>query len=105
VDGHGLGGLTVAAYDKGGNRQKNLGQATTDDQGYFAIKLEKLPSDSPKSVFMRASKGSRVVPSNDVVLTPKAGESKHIEIIVGEKEKDPKRGKSTAKKTDPAKPE
>jgi len=102
ADGHGLGGLTVAAYDQGGSSLKDLGQATTDDQGSFAIKLEKLPADSSKSVFMRASKGSRVLPSNDVVLTPKAGEFKHIEIIVGEKGKG---GKSSTKKTGPAKVE
>jgi hypothetical protein len=105
-DGRGIGGLTVAAYDREGNKHKELGQATTDDQGHFAIKVEKFPAEPPKQVFMRASKGTRVLPSNDVVLTPKAGVSERIEIIIGEREKDPKDGgdkppdKPTDKPTD-----
>jgi len=89
-DGRGVGGLTVAAYDKQGNLYKTLGRAMTDDQGHFAIKVDKLPDDVPKQVFMRASKGSRVLPSNDVVLTPKSGASERVEIIIGERERDPK---------------
>jgi hypothetical protein len=88
ASGHGIGGLTVAADDGEGYKHKKLGQATTDDQGHFANKIEKFPP--LKQVFMRASKGTRVLRSNDVFLPPKAAVSERIELIISEREKDSK---------------
>jgi hypothetical protein len=81
-DGRGLEGLTVAAYDKQENRVKELGQATTDEKGYFSITVEKLPENPPRQVLMRAAKRKRLLPSTDVTVSPEPGGVERIEIIV-----------------------
>jgi hypothetical protein len=91
-EGRGLEGLTVAAYDKQENRIKELGQATTNSDGHFTITVDKLPEEPPNQVFIRASKGQTVLPSNEVILAPRPGLSERVEIVVGEREKDPKQG-------------
>lgn len=90
LDRAGLAGLTVAAYDKQENRLKEFGQATTDERGYFTITVEELPEKLPKQVFMRASKGKILLPSNEVSLSPEPGGVERVEIILRANEKDPK---------------
>ncbi len=99
-DGRGIEGLTVAAYDKQENQIKELGHATTDEKGYFSITVEKLPEKPPKQVFMRAALRRTLLPSNDVTVSPEPGGVERIEIIVREKEKEPKPDKPTDKTPD-----
>jgi hypothetical protein len=89
-DGRGIEGLTVAAYDKQENQVKELGQGTTDEKGYFSITVEKLPEKPPKQVLMRAALRKTLLPSNEVTVSPEPGGVDRIEIIVREKEKEPK---------------
>ena len=105
-DGRGLEGLTVAAYDKQENRVTELGQATTNEKGYFSITVEKLPEKPPKQVLMRAADGKTLLPSNEVSVSPEPGGVERIEIIVRVKEKEPKPDKGPDKPTDktPEKP-
>jgi hypothetical protein len=91
-EGRALEGLTVAAHDRQENRIKELGQATTNSEGYFTITVDKLPEDPPKQVFIRASKGRTLLPSNEVMLSPRPGMSERVEIVVSERERDPKQG-------------
>ncbi len=85
VEGATIDGLNVAAYDKDGNIHKDLGKATTDKRGFFSIKVERLPQKPPKVVFMRASKGSRLLDSKEVRLTPEAGSSERVVIVLTER--------------------
>src|SRR5215204_2101240 len=66
-------GLTVAIYDSKEMKIREFGQSTTDDRGHFSIKAEKRPDDLAVPVFVRASKGTRVLPSNEVRLEPAPG--------------------------------
>jgi hypothetical protein len=99
-DGRGLEGLTVAAYDKQENQVKELGQATTDEKGYFSITVEKLPEKPPKQVLMRATLRQTLLPSNDVTVSPESGGVERVEIIVRVKDKEPKPDKPTDKTPD-----
>ena len=88
TDGTGLGSRTVASYDAHGNLLKDLGRALTDERGYFSINVEKLPERVPREVFMRASMGRTLLPSNEVTVVPRAGASARVELIIRDKDKD-----------------
>jgi hypothetical protein len=110
-EGRALEGLTVAAHDWQENRIKELGQATTNSEGHFTITVARLSEDPPKQVFIRASKGRTLLPSNEVMLSPRPGVSERVEIVVSERKKDPKQGgdkptdKPVEKPVDKTKPE
>jgi hypothetical protein len=85
ADGKPVEGLMVAAFDKNGEIHKDLGRSATDQRGFFSIKLEKLPEKVPDVVFMRAARGSRLLESKEARLTPKAGASERVDIILIER--------------------
>jgi hypothetical protein len=92
-DGRGVFGLTVAAYDRQQNKLKEFGQASTDDQGYFSITVDKLPEKLPGQVFIRAMKGRTLLPSNEVSVAPRPGVSERVEINITDKRTpDPRQG-------------
>jgi hypothetical protein len=83
ADGEPVPGLTVAAFDDQNQWYRELGYGCTNEKGYFSMVVEKLPDQGPV-VFMRALKGRRLLPSNEVRLTPAPKSNDRVEIIIGE---------------------
>ena len=81
-----VGGLTIGIHDRQGKRLKEFGEATTDDNGRFRLEVRKLPDKLPAAVFVRAAQGSRVLPSNDVMVTPKSGATERIKLIIADRD-------------------
>jgi hypothetical protein len=84
ANGDPVDSVTVAAYDRRERWYVELGYGCTDDYGYFSIVVEKLAEKPPNLVFMRASKGKKLLASNDVQLTPEPKSSDRVEIIIGD---------------------
>lgn len=82
--GYPVGGVTVAAYDGRERWCEEFGYGCSDEEGYFSIVVEELPEKLPDSVFMRASKGKKLLVSNGVRLEPEPGSSDRVEIIIGD---------------------
>lgn len=111
-DGEPLDGLSVAGYDREDNWYRELGYACTDQRGYFSIVNERLSENLPSPVFMRVSKGKKLLTSTVPQVTPSRGTTDRVEIIVGEiggkGECTPPQGQAPSKgapgdKVDPAK--
>ena len=83
ANGDPVEGVTVAAYDRQERWYQKLGYACTDGKGYFQIIAEKVP-DEELSVYMRASKGNKLLESNEVQLAPEPKSSDRVEIIIGD---------------------
>jgi hypothetical protein len=83
ANGDPVDGVTVAAYDGQERWYAELGYGCTDEQGYFSIVVEKPAKEPPNLVFMRASKGKKLLPSNEVQLAPAGESSDRVEIIIG----------------------
>jgi len=81
ADGEAVPGVTVAAYDRESGWIQELGYACTNEKGYFSIAVKKLP-DQRHAVYMRASKGRKLLPSNEVQLTPAPKTSDRVEILL-----------------------
>lgn len=102
--GAGLSGLEVAGYDRSGELVKGYGPVKTDDRGYFSIKVEQLEKGTSDPIFFRASKGSRILTSNEIGLVPTPGETERVEILVGrENPNDPIEPKDDKTHVDPGK--
>lgn len=82
ADGNPVLDITVAAYDRQDRRYTALGYACTNEKGYFSIILEKLPGKVPSPVYMRASKGRKLLDANEVQLSPEPRSSDRIVIII-----------------------
>lgn len=87
-DGSPLPKLSVGAWDRSGKRISEFGAATTDERGYFVLEVKKLTEKTPKPVFLRVSRGQKVLTSNVPELDPVEGRTDRVEIIV-EKEQKP----------------
>lgn len=98
--GEPIAGAIVAAYDKNANKLKEFGSGTTDERGFFSIKVDKLSEKLAEPVFMRASIEKKLLDSNEVQLTPTAGSSERIEIIVKKTD-----GKEKREKDDTIRPD
>lgn len=83
ANGDPVSGVTVAAYDRQEHWYQELGYACTDEKGYFRMVAEKVP-EKELSVYMRASKGKRLLESNEVRLVPAPKSSDRVEIIIGD---------------------
>ena len=77
-----VAGVTVAAYDRQDQWYEEFGYDCTDNQGYFSIVVETLPEKSPSPVFMHASKDKKLIPSNEVKLSPEPQSSDRVDIII-----------------------
>lgn len=82
ASGDPVGGLTVAAYDRQDRWYQELGYACTNEKGYFSIIVAKLPARELR-VYMRASKGKRLLESNEVRLAPAPKSHDRVELIIG----------------------
>jgi hypothetical protein len=85
ANGDPVGGVMVAAYDRRKRWYEELGYDCTDALGYFSIVVEKLSEKPPRPVFMCASKGKKLLESNEVRLAPAPKSSDRVEIILGDK--------------------
>lgn len=83
ANGDPIEGVTVAAYDRQERWYQELGYACTDTKGYFSMVAEKL-SAKELQVYMRASKGKRLLESNEVRLAPALKSTDRVEIIIGD---------------------
>lgn len=83
ANGEPVSGVTVAAYDRQGHWYQEFGYGCTNEKGYFSMVVEKLP-DKKLRVYMRASKGKRLLPSNEVRLAPEPKSADRVEIIIGD---------------------
>jgi|GEM_PF-5821532 len=81
--------VTIAACDRSGTQLGAFGTSTTDESGYFVLKAKKLPERSPKQVFIRASSGAKLLPSNIPELSPAEGKTDRVEIIIEKEQKPP----------------
>lgn len=84
ANGDPINGVTVAAYDRQERWYEEFGYGCTDDRGYFSIVVEKLAEKPPNLVFMRASKGKKLLASNEVQLAPERKSSDRVEIIISD---------------------
>ena len=83
ADGDPVSGVTVAAYDRQGKWYQEFGYGCTDERGYFSLASAKLSDNPPRPVFMQASKGQKIIPSNEVQLAPRSGTTDRVAIIIG----------------------
>jgi hypothetical protein len=74
-------GVTVAAYDSQECWQKDFGYACTDDKGYFSLIVNRIP-DGLQSLYLRPSKGRRLIESNEPLLSPAPKSAERVEIII-----------------------
>ncbi len=86
TDGRAVHGVTVALYDRANMWQQGFGYACTDKDGYFSLRVDKLPEKPTSLLFVRASKERRILPSRDLQVLPKSGTTKRVEILLGEQE-------------------
>lgn len=86
-DGDAVPGVTVASYDSRGRVYDEFGYGCSDKKGYFRIIVKKIP-DKQLRVFMHASRNEKLLKSNENRLTPVAGGSARIDIIIDEGDKD-----------------
>lgn len=98
ADGSALTSVTVALYDAKDNWYAKLGYACTNQDGYFVLQADTLPEKWPEklpekfseklpgklagSVYAKASRGNKLLPSNVNQLELSAASSYRIEIIV-----------------------
>ncbi len=91
--------ITVAAYDSRDRVHDEFGYGCTDAKGYFKIVASKIP-DRQMRVFILASREKKLLKSNENRLTPAAGVSERIDIILERDEKNecsaPPTGKAEA---------
>jgi hypothetical protein len=83
ADGEPVPGVTVAAYDRHERWYRELGYGCTNERGYFSMVAKKL-SDKELVVYVRASKGKKLLPSNEVRLAPAPKSTDRVEIIIGD---------------------
>jgi len=73
--------ITVAAYDQQNHWHKELGYGCTNERGYFSISVARLSEKTP-TVYLKPSKGKKLLPANEVLLTPKPKTADRVEIIL-----------------------
>ncbi len=76
-----VAGITVACYDLQDHWHRDFGYGCTNERGYFSTIVAKLPNKEI-TVYLRPSKGKKLVPANEVQLTPKAKSADRVEIIL-----------------------
>lgn len=82
-NGQGIPDATVAVYDRQGkNWFEDFGYACTDDKGYFKLAVSPLPENPPQSVLPGVSRNQTRLKTNAQPLTPQAGASAFVELIV-----------------------
>ncbi|MGB7202812.1 MAG: hypothetical protein WBD16_11150 [Pyrinomonadaceae bacterium] len=86
-DGDAISGVTVASYDSRGRVYDEFGYGCTDKKGYFKIIVKEIP-DKQLRVSLHASRGEKLLKSNENRLTPVSGGSARIDIIISEGGKD-----------------
>lgn len=84
ADGDPIAGVTVAAYDRRVRWYEEFGYDCTKEDGHFMIVVEKLPDKLPRHVYMRASKGKKLLPSNELRLAPAPKSADRVEIIISD---------------------
>ncbi len=75
-------GATVAAYDSQGTWRQDLGFTQTNEKGYFSLVIEKL-SGKAEPVVMGISKDKQMLAARKTELSPVAGATNRVEILIG----------------------